>query len=442
MRGSAHVTETKISGWVFDPDFADRPLEIQLRAGGRVLAETTADLPRPDVNRALGLEGARGFLFAPLALSAEETKGVEIGVRPGAEHPWKPLPLPRGAGAAKKAKPVRRHYQSFGDVKGASRSGDKLKALRLELLRNRHGRDAPLKGLSVLDLGCNEGFFCGEALRQGARRVLGIDQSRQFIGLARERFPKGEFRLGSWWDLPEEKFDVILFLSAIHYEPRQRDLLQKLAGHLTPTGTLIVECGISTREDVGWEAVKRHDGVRRFPTLRMFTQELMKPYAVRLVGRSVPQSGDPVPRHVFHGNRKQTMALLVAGPSKSGKSTLADDLGEYNIPLVHTDLLLRAIRDEARYDWSPVARVAKRFPKGVPNFGQIGAAIAAECPRDFVDILMLEGPIEADLFCIEGEIMRHAAVTDELSRRLREAGIRPWFIAPHREGLSSLALSA
>ena len=438
MRGSANVTETKISGWAFDPEVADTPLQVQLKVGGRVLKETTADLPRPDVNQALGIEGNRGFLFAPLALGAAELKTVEIGVRAAADRPWQPLRLPDPA----KRPAVRRHYQSFDDVKGASRSADKLRALRLDLLRGRHGGAAPLKGLSVLDLGCNEGFFCGEALRQGARRAVGIDYSKQFVALARQRFPKAEFHLGSWWDLPDEKFDVILFLSAIHYEDRQRDFLQKLAGHLTPEGTLIVECGVSGMSEVGWEAVKRHDGVRRYPSLRMFTQELMKPYAVRLVGKSVAQKGDPVPRHVFHATRKQTMALLVAGPSRSGKSTLADDLGEYNIPLVHTDLLIAAIRDEARYDWSPVAKVVRRFGKGIPLLGQIGAAIAAEAPREFVDILMLEGPIEADLFCIEGEIMRHAAVTDELSRRLREAGIRPWFIAPHREGLASLALTA
>src|SRR5512134_241970 len=120
-------------------------------------------------------------------------------------------------------------YQSIGGAKGASDSQEKLTRLRLSRL-------GPIKGKSVLDLGCNEGFFCGALLEKGAARVLGIDQWPGVIAKARDRFPKAEFKVGSWWDLPDEKFDLILFLSAVHYEPRQRALFDKLLNHLTPTG--------------------------------------------------------------------------------------------------------------------------------------------------------------------------------------------------------------
>ena len=54
---------------------------------------------------------------------------------------------------------------------------------------------------------------------------------------------------------------------------------------------------------------------------------------------------------------KQPMALLVVGSTRTGKSTLACDLGEHGIPLLRTDRLLGATVKDRRYDWSPVARI-------------------------------------------------------------------------------------
>jgi SAM-dependent methyltransferase len=290
----------------------------------------------------------------------------------------------------------------------------------------------------VLDLGCNEGFFCGEALRQGAARVLGLDFNDGFLARARLRFPAAEFRAGTWWEIPDERFDVILFLSAIHYEPEQRALLQKLAGHLTPTGVLVLECGVAPGGRKVWEAVKRGDGVRRFPTTPMLAEELLKPYAVRAMGASVMQGGDPMPRQVFHCSLRRSTALLFVGPSTTGKSTLTRDLARRDIPLISTDQLLGRILREARYDWSPVAGVVRRFPAQPPvNFARIGKAVAAECAGDFVEVLMLEAPAEADLFCIEGEILVHEPVMSELLRRLRDRGIRPWLVEPHQTEASA-----
>src|SRR3954469_24509944 len=38
-----------------------------------------------------------------------------------------------------------------------------------------------LAGKSVLDVGCNGGFYCVEAKRRGASRVLGVDGQRQHV---------------------------------------------------------------------------------------------------------------------------------------------------------------------------------------------------------------------------------------------------------------------
>jgi SAM-dependent methyltransferase len=425
MRGYVdHVTPTSVSGWVSDPETGSEKMEVRLTLDDRVVVEGVADLPRPDVGKMLGTGGEHGFRFASLTLSPKEVERVAILAKAVNGADWKPVR--RGGGTRRRGQ-----YQSFDDAKGGSKSGEKLRALRLQLLRNRHNETRPLKGLSVLDIGCNEGFFCGEALRQGARRVVGIDMSKGFLDRARQRFPDAEFQHGSWWDLPNEKFDVILFLSAIHYEPRQRALLEKLATHLTPTGTLVLECGVQGPLGKSWQAVRRHDGVRRYPTFPMLRQELLRPFAARFIGASVLQGGDPVPRSVFHCTLREAMALLVIGPSGIGKSTLAFDFEDRNIPLMQTDRLLGAIMRDKRYAFSPVAEVIAKLPKKPPlNFGAIGKIVAAKCPSAFVDLLLQEAPLEATLFCIEGEILRHAAIREELARRLREQRIKPWFISP------------
>ena len=418
MRGYIdHVTPTNVSGWVYDS--AAPHLHVRVTLDDKVLVEGVANQPRPDVGKALGTGGEHGFRFGALSLAPKDVDRVVIQARPGPEHDWKPV----------KRRTARRpgQYQSFDDAKGGSKSAAKLKALALPKLKNRHSEATPLKGLSVLDIGCNEGFFCGEALQQGARRVVGVDMNNGFLARARKRFPKAEFRHGSWWDLPDEKFDVIFFLSAIHYEPRQRALLEKLAGHLTPTGTLVLECGaIPGVDKKAWQAVRRADGVRRYPTFPMLQLELLRGYAPRFMGESVLQSGDPIRRFVFHCQRRAPTALLVRGHSNVGKSMLGGDLEERNVPVLHTDKLLNNLVRDKRYEWSPAYQAAHRMK--APNLAALGRALAEECPKDFVDLVLLEGPTEADLFCIEGEILRHDSIMAELVRRLREQGIKPWTV--------------
>ena len=99
-------------------------------------------------------------------------------------------------------------------------------------------------------------------------------------------------------EVPEEKFDVIVFLSAIHYEEDPAALLRKLTDHLTPAG-IVVECGIVAGRGKAWRSVTRTDGERRYPTLDMFVDEVCQPFVARLVGQSVPQSGDPVRASCF-----------------------------------------------------------------------------------------------------------------------------------------------
>jgi tRNA (mo5U34)-methyltransferase len=83
---------------------------------------------------------------------------------------------------------------------------------------------ADLTGKSVLDVGCNGGFYCVEAKRRGARRVLGVDGQRQHVRQAlfvrRVLGLDLEFRRFSVYDLQPAtvgRFDVTLALGLVYH---------------------------------------------------------------------------------------------------------------------------------------------------------------------------------------------------------------------------------
>lgn len=207
-------------------------------------------------------------------------------------------------------------YQTFPDAAGSSMSFEKLRSLFLP----------DLSGKSVLDVGCNEGFFCGFAKFSGASRVLGIDQSEEFIGRAKRRFPDCEFKTQTWDNLPEESFDIIFMLSAIHYAEDQPGLIEKLVDRLKPNGLLVLEMGVVDSANLEWVTVERSIDSRQFPTMGLLPTLLQK-YAWKWMTHSVAQAGDPIPRSVIHISKRKPIAfLLLPNLPGSGKSTIARDV--------------------------------------------------------------------------------------------------------------------
>jgi tRNA (mo5U34)-methyltransferase len=80
-----------------------------------------------------------------------------------------------------------------------------------------------LQGKSVLDIGCNGGFYAIEMKRRGADRVIGIDQDATY--LAQARFAAEvtgadiELQQLSVYDVAKlgEKFDVVLFMGVFYH---------------------------------------------------------------------------------------------------------------------------------------------------------------------------------------------------------------------------------
>ena len=81
-----------------------------------------------------------------------------------------------------------------------------------------------LTGKTVLDIGCNAGFYSVEALRRGAARVVGIDSDDRYLAqaaLATEAlgFTGVEFRNLSVYDVAAlgEKFDLVIFMGVLYH---------------------------------------------------------------------------------------------------------------------------------------------------------------------------------------------------------------------------------
>lgn len=236
-------------------------------------------------------------------------------------------------------------YQSFPDTKGHSKSDEKFKKIRL----------GDLTGKAVLDLGCNEGYFCNKAIQAGASRVVGIDQSEPFIMRAKQRFPSIDFRCQSWESLPEGKFDVIIFLSAIHYEKNQPELLQRLHDALNIGGKLILECGVAPGEDAKWTRVHRKVGSVLYPTESLLKEYLLKNFAIRNFGESVMQAGDQVKRYVFHATPKEKTVVFITGKSHTGKTNLSKVLRK-SAAVVSLD---EHLQDMIQYEQSELSNFLK-----------------------------------------------------------------------------------
>jgi tRNA (mo5U34)-methyltransferase len=81
-----------------------------------------------------------------------------------------------------------------------------------------------LSGMTVLDIGCNAGFYSMEMKRRGADRVLGIDSDERYLAqarLAREAlgYERIEFRNHSVYDVGAlgERFDLVLFMGVLYH---------------------------------------------------------------------------------------------------------------------------------------------------------------------------------------------------------------------------------
>ena len=82
---------------------------------------------------------------------------------------------------------------------------------------------ADMTGLTVLDIGCNAGFYSLEMKRRGAARVLGIDTDERYLAQARFASEVSgldvQFERMPVWDIASlrERFDLVIFMGVLYH---------------------------------------------------------------------------------------------------------------------------------------------------------------------------------------------------------------------------------
>jgi SAM-dependent methyltransferase len=210
---------------------------------------------------------------------------------------------------------------------------------------------ADLGGLSVLDVGCYLGYFCHEARRRNAGRVVGVDVDETRLAHARAlaRFAGYDITFRRL-DIEEEDldgtFDIVLLLNVIHHARRPMDLLAKVAR--STARQLVLEVP-SVSDGPMRQYLRRHFRLRRRQVARLerlpvigvgrdgaldgrseqsffFTPEAIR--SVLLEHRRLFARVDVLPtarrgRFVAVAHRRRIGELVIlAGPSGAGKTHL------------------------------------------------------------------------------------------------------------------------
>lgn len=101
----------------------------------------------------------------------------------------------------------------------------------------------PLRGKTVLDLGCGYGWHCQYATTEGATQVLGIDLSEKMIAEAKKRNYANSIQYQvcgiEEYEYPENKWDCVVSNLALHYIENIENVFQNVYKTLKPQGTFI-----------------------------------------------------------------------------------------------------------------------------------------------------------------------------------------------------------
>ena len=101
-----------------------------------------------------------------------------------------------------------------------------------------HVLPSDLSGRSVLDIGCNGGFYSLEMKRRGADRVVGIDSDDRYLAQARFAAEVNgleiEFRNLSVYDVARlgERFDIVLFMGVLYHLRHPLLALDQIRAHV------------------------------------------------------------------------------------------------------------------------------------------------------------------------------------------------------------------
>lgn len=132
-----------------------------------------------------------------------------------------------------------------------------------------------VRGLNVLDVGSSFGWFENFAVKNGVKKIVGIEPDEQQFYKAQKEVPAAIFKKGSALKIPEKdsSFDKVVMFDVIEHIPVGTEVLALKEIHrvLKPNGTLILSTDydtfVSKMFDPAWYFGHRHYNEERLKKL-------------------------------------------------------------------------------------------------------------------------------------------------------------------------------
>jgi len=215
-----------------------------------------------------------------------------------------------------------------------------------------------LRDKSVLDLGAKFGYFCFEAARRGAKRVVGVDVDPDSVRKARlladclgaeVRFEQLDVEATQ----VRERFDYVLCLNLLHHMKNPLAVLDQLVAATRDTLVLeVAGLGRHDRRKVGVSPLAAHfldrapivfvsrngtsgkRSVQKFFITPGAIENLLRHHR-RIFARVETLPSDHKDRTLTIARRRRIDRLVaVAGPTAAGKSTLIAKLRRNQLPQI------------------------------------------------------------------------------------------------------------
>lgn len=243
-----------------------------------------------------------------------------------------------------------------------------------------------MKGKSVLDLGSKFGYFCFEALKRGADRVLGVDVDSESVRKARlladclglkARFERFDIET----DSIDETFDYVLCLNLLHHMKNPLALLDDLIRIADERLILeVAALGGHDRRKVGVSRVANFfldrspiifvsrngtwgkRSVQKFFLTSSAVDNLLR-FHRNCFARVTTRPSEHKDRYIVIAEKRRIQRLIVVnGPTSAGKKTLCRKLVGNELPEVAARV---GIEDGS--EWGPYVHANRLWKPSEPQ---------------------------------------------------------------------------
>ncbi|MGY6695572.1 MAG: hypothetical protein ACXIUW_06015 [Roseinatronobacter sp.] len=307
-----------------------------------------------------------------------------------------------------------------------------LRSFDLMRLPGAGQRKAPLQDQHILVLGQAYEFVCHDAVNQKAAQVVLLLDDTSESAPEAQILQNIDIRTGELSELGQDRFDVI-FLPHAQSRANLGQFLATLTHYLRPKGVVILECSCNPSNAQQWSVVEDGISRRRYPSYGLLKGALFQDYAFRKVSGGVLPKRDGMTQMMFHLTPAQSTALIIAGHSGHGKSNLLRAFEPAYFPSLALDSFLsRMWKDKENPGSNINKRIAAEIGDKTADWGHVGMMIASDSvlTEEFCALISDSCPMEARVFIVEGELLRHEVIMDRLTAHLNARNVRVWAVTP------------